>query len=144
MVTGLLPTPTPEVQTAVISAAHSYGLVAVAHAFAQKDTLTILKAGVDGLAHCFFDEPPTAELVEAYKQNNAFVVPTLTIAASLMSEEEESREEHVKHELAEKLLDEAERTCLCEKFLVTNKACKIEHAYQAVRMLKDAGLDVVV
>lgn len=63
--------PSVSLQKAVIDAAHANGLVAVAHATCLKDTVEILQAGVDGLTHTFCDQPPTKELIEAYKKNNA-------------------------------------------------------------------------
>ena len=65
--------PSVKLQSAVIDAAHKKGLKTVAHAIAYEDTLEILSAGVDGLTHTFVDHPPTKELIEAYKKNNACV-----------------------------------------------------------------------
>lgn len=65
--------PDIKLQEAVIEAAHARGLVVVAHALAHDDTVAILTAGVDGMTHTFCDKPPTKELIEAYKLNNALV-----------------------------------------------------------------------
>jgi len=53
----------------------------------MKDTLAVLEAGTDGLAHCFCDEMPTKELVEAYKKHDSFLIPTLIVVATLTGEE---------------------------------------------------------
>lgn len=58
-------------QEMVIKTAHKHGLVTVAHALARDDTIALLKAGVDGLTHTFFDKPPNKELIDAYKLNDA-------------------------------------------------------------------------
>lgn len=85
--TGLLPTPSIELQASVVASAHTHGQITLAHALSLTDTLAVLKAGTDGLAHCFCDERPTQELVDAYKKNNSFLVPTLTVVATLTGEE---------------------------------------------------------
>jgi hypothetical protein len=64
-----LPTPSLELQTAIVNAAHSHNLITVAHALSLSDTLSVLKAGTDGLAHSFCDQAPTKALVDAYKKN---------------------------------------------------------------------------
>lgn len=65
--------PDIKLQEAVIKAAHAHDLLVVAHALAHDDTVAILKAGADGMTHTFCDKPPTKELIEAYKLNNALV-----------------------------------------------------------------------
>lgn len=63
--------PDIKLQEAVIRAARKHGLITVAHSLAHDDTVDILRAGVDGMTHTFMDKPPTKELTEAYKLNNA-------------------------------------------------------------------------
>lgn len=138
-----IPIPSPELQAAVVTAAHKHGLVALAHALSQRETILALEAGVDGLAHCFCDEAPSQELVAAYKKNNSFLIPTLVIAASLTGEENESAKQHNEHHLTGKLLDEEKRTCFCKRAMMGKPTCKVEHSYQAVRLLKENGLDIV-
>ncbi|KAE8447788.1 hypothetical protein EG329_010182 [Mollisiaceae sp. DMI_Dod_QoI] len=113
-----IPVPSPELQAAVVKAAHKHGLVTVAHALSQKETMLALEAGVDGLAHCFCDQPPIPELVAAYKKHNSFLIPTLVIASSLTGEENESLKEHSEHHLTEKLLDEERKSCFCRRAMM--------------------------
>lgn len=63
--------PPISLQEMVIKTAHKHGLLAVAHALGRDDTIALLKVGVDGLTHTFFDKPPNEELIEAYKINDA-------------------------------------------------------------------------
>lgn len=143
IVGGTLPIPSPELQAAVVKAAHKHGKIALAHALSQHETLLVLDAGVDGLAHCFSDEPPTEVLVDAYRKNNSFLVPTLTVIATQTGEEDKSYQEHVEHPLVAKELDDAGKTCFCQKLMLAREGCTIENSYQAVRKLKEAGLDIV-
>jgi len=138
-----IPVPSPELQAAVVKAAHKHGLVTVAHALTQKSTLLALEAGIDGLAHCFCDESPSPELINAYKKNNSFLIPTLIVAATLTGEEVDSSKEHQEHHLAEKLLSDEKRSCFCKRMMTGKPTCKVEYAYQAVRLLKENGLDIV-
>lgn len=63
--------PSIELQKHIVEAAHSHGLVVVAHATSLQATIDILEAGVDGLTHTILDQMPTEELIAAYKKNNA-------------------------------------------------------------------------
>ncbi|KUJ16741.1 uncharacterized protein LY89DRAFT_63513 [Mollisia scopiformis] len=138
-----IPVPSPELQAAVVTAAHKHGLVTLAHALSQRETILALEAGVDGLAHCFCDEPPSQELVAAYKRNNSFLIPTLVVAASVTGEENESSEQHAEHHLSEKLLGEEGKSCFCKKLMMGRPACRVEYSYQAVKLLKENGMDIV-
>lgn len=75
--------PREEVQAAVVAAAHRKGLKVIAHALARQDTIEVLRAGVDGMAHSFYDKPIIPEIIEAYKTNNAWLNPTLAAVGSL-------------------------------------------------------------
>jgi len=138
-----LPVPSPEIQAAVVSAAHKYGRIAVAHALSQEATMIVLGAGVDGLAHCFADKSPNEALVAAYRKNNSFLIPTLVVASTLSGEEIASSEEHVAHSYVGKVLDEEGRTCFCKKMMMSKGIAKVEFAYETVRMLKKSGFDIV-
>jgi len=138
-----LPVPSPEIQAAVVSAAHKHGKIAVAHALSQEATMIVLGAGVDGLAHCFADESPNEALVAAYRKNNSFLIPTLVVASTLTGEEIASSEKHAAHSFVGKVLDEEGRTCFCKKMMMSKGIAKVEFAYETVRMLKESGFDIV-
>lgn len=140
---GPIPFPSPELQAAVVKAAHKHGLVTLAHALSQKETLLALEAGVDGLAHCFCDEPPSQELVAAYKKNDSFLVPTLVVASTMTGEETESTKEHVENHMASRLLSEEGKSCFCGRMMMGRPTCRVEYSYQAVKLLKANGLDIV-
>lgn len=127
----------------MVEAAHSHGLITIAHALSLDDTLNVLKSGTDGMAHTFFDKPPMQELLEAYKKNNAFLIPTLCAIATAIGEETTSSAKHVGHELAEKVLDESEKTCFCGRMKIAKEGCKAEFAYETVKMVKRHGLDII-
>lgn len=86
-----VPTPSLEMQKMIVDASHENGMLAVAHALTNHSTLHVLRAGVDGLAHASI-EPINEEIIQAFKKNNAFVIPTLVIHASSSGEEQETRD----------------------------------------------------
>ncbi|KAJ5099412.1 hypothetical protein N7532_006413 [Penicillium argentinense] len=86
-----VPTPSLEIQRAIVDASHDKGMLTVAHALTNHSTLSVLEAGVDGLAHASID-PITEDVIKAFKKNNAFLIPTLAVHASCSGEEQESRE----------------------------------------------------
>jgi imidazolonepropionase-like amidohydrolase len=138
-----IPIPSPELQAAVVEAAHKHGLITLSHALTQKSTLAVLKAGTDGLAHCFCDEKPSKELLDAYKKNNSFLVPTLIVAATLTGEELASSNDFVQKDVVKKLTSEEARECFCKRMMMGKEGCSVEYAYEVVKMLKGEGIDIV-
>lgn len=119
------------------------GRKAVAHALTLADTLAILSAGIDGLTHTFYDRAPTDALVAAYKKNNAWCNPTLAAIGSLTTEGKGEQERFAKDERVKGLLGEAERERLCQCMNFKTEEARLEYAYESVRMLRAAGVDVV-
>ena len=135
--------PSVELQTAVVKAAHSHGLVTAAHAMSLEDTLAILKVGVDGLTHTFSDEPPTRELIEAYKANNAFCIPTLLVHGSVTGEGGPIAASFANDPRAIGKIADAEKASMCECMRFGAETCKVENAYESVRQLRAAGIDIL-
>lgn len=139
-----LPKPSLELQRAVVEQTHAQGLKAVAHATCLEDTIEILNAGVDGLTHTFTDQPPNEELIAAYKKNGAHCNPTLAAMGSLTTEGQQMQEKFAHDPRVKDLLGEAEkeRMCHCMGFAAKIGA-KVEVAYESVRQLKKAGVEIV-
>ena len=125
-----------ELQKAVTSAAHSHGLLAVAHATNMVETMLVLRAGVDGLMHTFADQYPSSELIQLYQKTGAFVVPTLTTLASLTGEERSTSARFADG-------DDETKAVMCDALCHSAPGVKIEHAYASIRELKAAGVDIV-
>lgn len=132
-----LPTPGLAVQQAIVQAAHAHGLLAVAHAMNHNDTHVVLEAGVDGLAHSILDQSPTPELVAAFQRSGAFLIPTLVVLSSSTGEESDSRERFA-HHLGK---EDAESMCSCLNN--ASKSVSIKYAFEQVKALKAAGVDIV-
>lgn len=131
-----VPTPSLELQKCIVDTAHENGLLTLAHALSNHSTLLVLEAGVDGLAHVSI-EPVTDELIQAFKKNNAFLIPTLAINISCSGAEQESREKFSSD------LEGDEKEHLCGCMHITKKEFSSEAAYEQVIALKEAGIDVL-
>ncbi|KAK0507017.1 hypothetical protein JMJ35_010475 [Cladonia borealis] len=135
--------PSLSLQSAVVKAAHAHNLLAVAHSICLEDTLAILKAGVDGMMHTFADKPPTEELLEAYKKNGAFCVPTLGVLASATGEGKTIQQSFADDPRVADLIEETSRENLCRCMEFAAKTSKMENAYENVRQLRAAGIDIL-
>lgn len=136
--------PSVELQRTIIEESNKRGLLTVAHALCLKDTLEVLEAGVNGLTHTMCDQPPTQELVDAYKKNNAWLNPTLAAIGSLTTEGKEIQERFAHDKRIEGLIGEKEIGNLCNCMaMAANSGAKAEYAYESVRMLRKAGIDIV-
>lgn len=99
-----LPRPPPQIQKAVVDAAHEHGLIAVGHAFSHAGASDLLAAGVDGLTHCFFDKPPNDDWLQVMKQHNVHCNPTLSLCASQVGEGGEMQRRFAECPLAQRML----------------------------------------
>ncbi|KAG5953116.1 hypothetical protein E4U53_006852 [Claviceps sorghi] len=139
-----LPKPPMEIQRMVIETAHKNGLPCFAHAFGLRSAIEILNAGVDGTAHTIADCPPTAELIDAYKKNNAHCNPTLVGIASMTNEGLKDQEAYANDPRAQRFLPGPAKALMCKCVALSSETCRVEYAYQSVRMMKDAGVDVIM
>lgn len=73
-----------------IAQAHKRDTLAVVHVSRLRDGKAAMDAGADGLVH-IFGEPGDAGFVEAVKRHGAFVVPTLSVLATVAHAEEGRR-----------------------------------------------------
>lgn len=142
--TNSIPVASIELQTAVVKAAHAEGLQVVAHATARESTELVLKAGADGLTHTFIDQEITEDIIPLYKKNNAFVIPTLVVLASLTQELQEEREHFA--QLAYDslgLVDGYTKQNMVEFIGMKAPQCTVEHGYSTIRMFMKHGIDIV-
>lgn len=135
--------PTVELQRTIIEEARKRGFLSVAHALSLKDTLEVLQAGVNGLTHTFLDAPPTQEVVDAYKKNNAWCNPTLAAIGSLTTEGK-----HLQHRFAhdprvQHLISESKRGNMCQCMSFAAQYGKVSNAYESVKALRAAGIDIL-
>ena len=140
---GLISQPTEAVQAAVVQAAHKKGLKVVAHALSRKDTVEILRAGVDGMAHTFFDEPISQEVIELYKQSNAWCNPTLGCSGSMTGESLDIVKKFATDERVQSRVLETDVQVMQHCMHLKAESAKWEYAIDSVRQLKAAGVKIV-
>ena len=78
-----VPSLAPEVLAATVDVGHARGKMVLAHAMTLAATKQVVAAGVDGLTHVFFDTSHTPEIIERIAGSGMFVVPTLSVLASI-------------------------------------------------------------
>lgn len=69
--------------------------------------------------------------------------PTLAAIGSLTTEGHKAQEAFAHDERVQGLLGEAEKQRLCMCMAMGNDESKLENAYESVRQLKAAGIDIV-
>lgn len=72
----------PEIYAAVIDEAHQAGLRVAAHVFYLDDAKSLIKAGVDILAHGVRDQPVDQELIDLLKANDVWYIATIGVDES--------------------------------------------------------------
>ena len=137
------PLPTPSLQAALVSAAHDSNVLAVAHIHSHVDALIVLDAGVDGTTHTILDQTPTKELINKYKEKGAFCIPTLAAIGSITGEGAALARKFANDERAVKRLSQSQREGMHKCMNSAAPTSKVEYAYESVRLLKAAGVDII-
>lgn len=83
---GRFPTIDAATLGAVIAAAHQRDVLAVVHVSDYEAARTALELGADGLVHVWSDRPADDEIVALAGRHGAFVIPTLSVIATLAGE----------------------------------------------------------
>ncbi len=78
-----IPTINAETLKALVVAAHKRGRLVVVHVGSLDDANEAVDAGADGLAHLFLGKMPDADFGNRVAAHHMFVVPTLSVLASL-------------------------------------------------------------
>lgn len=81
-----LPTLNQEALAAVIEAAHKRHKAAVVHMGSLQEARDAVALGADGLSHLFVDQKPDPDFGRFVAAHHAFVVPTLSVLASITHE----------------------------------------------------------
>ncbi|WP_409181688.1 amidohydrolase family protein [Amycolatopsis sp. VS8301801F10] len=135
-----LPRLAPELVAATVRESHRRGKMVLAHAMTAETAGQVVDAGVDGLTHLFFDRPPTAELIEKIAAANAFVIPTLTVIASITGEPAGRRladDRRVYPKLSPEWRENLSGA------MATSPREHFEYALETLSALKKAGVDLL-
>jgi imidazolonepropionase-like amidohydrolase len=134
-----LPVINDETLLAAVKEAHRFNKMAIAHVTTVEGGQRAIAAGVDGLAHVFFDHQPTPEFVAAIASSGAFVIPTLVTISSAVGNNASAlaADERVKSRLSQKWLDSLSRS------MNVYPQGKLEDAFVSVMALHKAGVDIL-
>jgi imidazolonepropionase-like amidohydrolase len=124
---------------ATVKEAHRLGKMAIAHVTTFEGGQKAIAAGVDGLAHLFFDRQTTPELTAAIASSGAFVTPTLvTLSAAFgNSAAALAADKRVSSKLSKKWLDSLSRN------MNVYPQGNLKDAYASVMALHKAGVDIL-
>ena len=134
-----LPVLNDETLLAAVKEAHRFNKMAIAHVTTVEGGKRAIAAGIDGLAHIFFDSQPTPEFVASIASSGAFVIPTLVTISSAFGNNASAlaNDERVKSRLDQKWLD-----ALSRSVNVYPKG-KLEDAFASVKALHSAGVGIL-
>lgn len=136
-----LPSLSRETLLAVVKEAHAQGKLAVAHVGSQKAAREAVQCGVDGLMHSFMDEAPDPELIALLKEKSVFVVPTLSIEASIQGEP--AGKDLLNDSNLRPYLEPGARLSLGLAFPRANSRLRYENAKNLVRELHRANVAIL-
>ncbi|MGH8080373.1 MAG: CIA30 family protein [Lysobacter sp.] len=127
---------------AAIAAAHERGRLAVVHVSLQEEAALAIDAGADGLAHINGESLDDPKLIEAIKRHKAFVVPTLSVLASIAGAGEGER--LAADARIAPWLQAAQKDSLKVGFKSNpNSADRLKNAMDNVRRLHKAGVPLL-
>ncbi|TGK06690.1 amidohydrolase family protein [Leptospira semungkisensis] len=134
-----LPVIDDETLVASVNEAHRKGKLAIAHVTSIAGGRRAISAGIDGLAHLFFDEKPDKELIASIKSSGAFIVPTLTTLSTAFGNSPRTllEDKRVSSKLSKEWLE-----ALSKNMNVYPKG-KLEDSFESVMALHNAGVDIL-
>jgi imidazolonepropionase-like amidohydrolase len=124
---------------AAVTEAHRLGRMAIAHVTTVDGGRKAISAGVDGLAHLFFDRQPSPQLVGAIAACGSFVIPTLVALSSAFGNGAATlaADKRVSSRLTRKWLDSLSGS------MNVYPQGKLGDAYASVMTLHDAGVEIL-
>jgi imidazolonepropionase-like amidohydrolase len=124
---------------AAVDESHRNNKMAIAHVTTLDGGRQAIAAGVNGLAHLFFDKQPDAQFIEAITSSGAFVIPTLVTLSTAFGNDASAlaADERVRSRIDEKWLVSLSRS------MNVHPQGKMEDAFAAVMELYGAGVDIL-
>jgi imidazolonepropionase-like amidohydrolase len=128
-----------ETLRAAVNEAHHLGKMAISHVTTLEGGKKAISAGVDGLAHLFFDCKPSPELIETMAASGTFVIPTLVTLSTAFGNSASvlAGDKRVSSRLSRKWLDSLSRS------MNVYPQGKMQDAYNIVLTLHKAGVDIL-
>ena len=124
---------------AAVEEAHRFGKMAIAHVTTLEGAKRVIAAGVDGLAHMFFDRSPSPELVATIASSGIFIIPTLVTISTAMGNNAAAlaADPRVSSKLSKEWLDSLGRSAN------VYPQGNLKEVYASVMNLHKAGVDIL-
>jgi imidazolonepropionase-like amidohydrolase len=128
-----------ETLVASVNEAHRLGKMAIAHVTTFEGGQKAILAGVDGLAHLFFDRQPDSEFIATIASSGSFVIPTLVALSTAFGNSAAvlAADKRVSSRLSKKWLNSLSRS------MNVYPQGKLKDAYASVLALHKAGVDIL-
>lgn len=136
-----LPTLSPAQVRAVVAAAHAHDRLALAHVSTAASAREALAAGVDGFVHVFDDAIADDAFVAEAAARGAFVVPTLSVIASVAGDDAGRR--LAADPALSPLLSAGQRASLDATMARQPRPQRLHEALESVRRLHAAGVPIL-
>ena len=122
-----------------VNEAHRLGKMAIAHVTTVEGSRRAISAGVDGLAHLFFDRQPDSDLIAAIAASGSFVTPTLVTLSTAFGNNAAklAADKRVSSRLSKKWLDSLSRS------MNVYPQGNMKYAFASVMALHRAGVDIL-
>ena len=127
---------------ALINAGHQQGLQVLAHISTANAARDMVEEGIDGLVHIFADRPIDQALVDLMVTSKTFVVPTLSIIASVDAKKAETQITPPSESLASRL-SPMQQSSLKQGFRKATPGYSLTQALSNVDALHAAGVPIL-
>jgi imidazolonepropionase-like amidohydrolase len=135
------PTISNETMAAVIRAAHLRNKLAVIHAATLQNCIDALNAGVDGLAHLYFNNASNPDFGRLAARKKAFVIPTFSVLQTLAGMHEAAV--LTKDALISPYLKSFDGQNLDRNYPFKGNEANYRAAESALSQLKEAGVPIL-
>ena len=124
---------------AAVKEAHRLKRMAIAHVTTAEEGDRAIAAGVDGLAHLFFDRQVSPEFLARISSSGSFVIPTLVTLSSAFGNSAAAlaADERVRSRLRKKWLDSLSRS------MSVYPQGRLSDVYASVMALHKTGVDIL-
>jgi imidazolonepropionase-like amidohydrolase len=124
---------------AAVEEAHRFGKMAIAHVTTAEGAKRVIAAGVDGLAHMFFDRSPSPEFVTTIASSGIFIIPTLVTISTAVGNTAAAlaADPRVRSKLSKEWLESLQRSAN------VYPQGNLEEVHKSVLNLHKAGVDIL-
>ncbi len=133
---------TPDTVQALVNATSAYGKQSIVHIASLNQAKQVANFGANGLAHIFIDAVADQEFIQVAKVKNLFIIPTLSVTASLAGAE--AGKNLALDQQIKPLLSKQQAAALNSSFPTQWKnSIVLRNANQSIKLLHQAGISIL-